>query len=163
MTLQSILYSNLDKSTYQYFTIHNIAKFQKKSKTPYLDFFNLYSHKKLMYFQFSITTKFYNFSVGQILRKRIKKLKFFKKSVKNIGLTINVLNKKVHKYLKSIYLFFCKNFTIKHFVWIKKMFTIIKPKIEYTVITASWNPIIKKKRRIKKKIFRNLFKNVTKV
>lgn len=163
MTTQKNLYLNLNKVTQQYYNLHKIALKEKKSKKVYLDFFNLYTHKKLTYFHFSILNKFYNFSTGQLLRKRIKKLKFFKKSIKNLGLTINILNKKSGKYIKSIYLFFCKNFNIKHFLWIKKFFLIIKPAIQYTVITGSWNPIIKKKRRIKKKIFRNLFKNITKV
>lgn len=163
MTTKKNLHLNLDNFTRQYYSLHEIALKKKKSKKIYLEFFNLYAHKKLTYFQFSILNKFYNFSTGQLLRKRIKKLKFFKKSIKNLGLTINILNKKSGKYIKSIYLFFCKNFTIKHFLWIKKFFSAIKPAIQYTVITNSWNPIIKKKRRIKKKIFRNLFKNVTKV
>lgn len=53
--------------------------------------------------------------MGQIVQKKIKGVKFFKKSRKSVGLSINLLNKKFKKYLKSIFIFYCKNYNYKNY------------------------------------------------
>ena len=134
----------------------NKNSFDKK-KINQIDFFSLFLKKKLTYYQYFLEKK-YNYTNGQLLKKKIQKIKFFKKSKKCFSLCINILNKKTYKLLKYINTFYCKNFNYKNYVWIKKFFTLIKPNIEYFVTTQSWNFITKKKKRIKKKIYRNLLK-----
>jgi hypothetical protein len=80
-----------------------------------LSYFSTYMHKKLNYFLFFFNNKFYNYSNGQLLKKKSKKLKFFKKSKKSFGFTLNLLNKKLNKRLNSIFFFYCKNFNFKNY------------------------------------------------
>ncbi len=154
---------DLKKKTYTYFSkaIGDYFKIRKASTNKYiakLQYFSIYKHKKLNYYQAQFLNKIYNFSSGQILQKKSKRVKSFKKSVHSFGAIINLLNKKLNKKLNSIYLFYIKNFNLSTYLWVKKMFYLIKPKIYYTILTNSWNYIVKHKRRVKKKIFRNLFK-----
>jgi hypothetical protein len=58
-----------------------------------------------------------------------------------------------------VFLFYCKNFNYKNYSWIKKYFYLINPVIAYTVLSSSWNYINKKRKRVKKKILRNLLKS----
>lgn len=139
-----------------YFDINKLLKGKKKF---IIKFFYLYMHKKLNYFFLQLFEKFYNYSNGQLLGNQIKKIKFFKKSKKSYPYTINLLNKKLSKKLNSIDIFYCKNFNLRNYNWLKKFFTIIKPEINYMICTGSWNYINLRKKRIKKKIYRNLIKN----
>lgn len=135
-----------------------VTKLKNKKKNYYLDFFSVYSHKKLMYFRFLIKKKYYNYSAGQLLKKKISLIKFFKKSINNINYTISCLNRKFRNPIKSIFLFYLKNINFKNYTWTKKFFSTNKPTVGYVVITHSWNYINKKKRRIKRKIYKNLLK-----
>jgi hypothetical protein len=72
-------------------------------------------HKKLNYFSFFLNKKFYNFSNGQLLKKKAKVAKFYKKSIKSFGFSINTLNKKLTKRFSSVFLFYCKNFNYKNY------------------------------------------------
>jgi hypothetical protein len=93
--------------------LKNTKKIEKKY---YLNFFSLFTHKKQLYFQFLTKKKMYNFSTGQLLTKKIEKVKFFKKSIQNLNYTISCLNKKFRKPVTSIYLLYCKNFTLKSYL-----------------------------------------------
>lgn len=124
-----------------------------------LFFFYLYMHKKLNYFNFLYKNKFFNYSNGQLFRNKIKNFKSFKKSKKSISMSINILTKKLHKKNKFINLFFCKNFNYKNYSWIKKFLYLIKPQINKMVFTNNWQYVFKKKRRIKKKIYKTLLIN----
>lgn len=137
------------------YTIINRKLLRKKIK---INFFSIFLKKKLTYYHFIFPKKKYTYSNGQLLKNKIQKIKFFKKSQKCFGLCINILYKKSHKLLKSISVFYCKNFNYKNYIWIKKFFTLIKPSIDYFITSQSWNFIMKKKKRIKKKIYRNLIK-----
>ena len=132
----------------------------KKKKKIQLKFFSIFMHKKLMYFRFLTLKNMYTYSVGQLFKKKIQKVKSFKKSIQNHNYTINCLNRKFRKPIYSIYLFFCKNFNLKNYLWIKKFFSVNKPHVEYMLITHSWNYITKKKKRIKRKIFKRLLKSM---
>lgn len=155
MGLKKDAYKYFIKATIDYFKIRKAFTNKYVAK---LHYFSIYKHKKLNYYQAQFLNKIYNFSGGQILQKKSRRVKGFKKSIHSFGATINLLNKKLNKKLNSIYLFYIKNFNLSIYLWVKKMFYLIKPNIYYTVITNSWNYIVKHKRRIKKKIFRNLFK-----
>lgn len=128
-----------------------------KIKNYKLKFLSLHTHKKLMYIRFLYNKKYYNYSFGQIL-KSFKKIKYFKKSYKSLGLSINFLNKNLKNLVKSIYIFYCKNYCYKHYLWIKKFYTISNAHIEHFIISSSWNYITKKKKRIKRRVFRSLLK-----
>ena len=117
-------------------------------------------HKKQNYFLFFLYTKYYNYSNGQLLVGRLKTLKYYKKSKKSTALVISQLNKKVYKKLNSINIFYCKNFNFKNYNWIKKYISLISPKINYMICTDSWNYITLKKKRIKRKIYRNIIKKI---
>jgi len=131
----------------------------KKKRTYKIQLFTLYMHKKLQYFNILYKDKFYNFSNGNLLSQKLKSIKFFRKSKKSISTNINVLNKKFQKNLSNIFFFLCKNFNFRHYIWIKKFFKINQPKINFFIITHNWNYVQKKKKRIKKKIWKNLLKN----
>lgn len=156
MKLTNVIYNNYETFLDLYLRINKKFFDNKKFKIP---FFSLFIHKKLNYFIIFIKKKFYIYSNGQLLGKKSKKIKFFKKTRKSFGYTLNVLAKKTEKKINSIYYFYCQNYNVKNYFWIKKYFYLVKPTISYFYITNSWNYIMKKRRRIKKKIFRNLFKN----
>jgi hypothetical protein len=148
------------KTYYKYLTnIRNYTRGVKGvRKKFYLQFFSSFMHKKQLYVQFLTSKKLYNFSTGQLLTKKIEKIKFFKKSIQNINYSISCLNRKFRKSVTSIYLLYCKNYNYKNYLWLKKFFTLNKPRTEYVVLTHSWNYITKKKRRIKRKILKRLKK-----
>ena len=87
-----------------------------KKKKIQLKFFSVFMHKKLMYFRFLVIKDIYTYSVGQLFKKKIQKVKSFKKSIQNYNYAINCLNKKFRKPIHSIYLFFCKNFNLKNYL-----------------------------------------------
>jgi len=141
----------------QIFTqIEYLINAEKNYNTEY---FSIYLHKKLNYYLIYLFNKYLNYSNGQLLKNKIKKIKYFKKSKKSYGYTINILNKNTQKNINSIKYFYCKNFNLRNYNWLKKFFTIINPEINYLICTNSWNYINLKKKRIKRKIYRNLIKN----
>jgi len=154
------LKNELNKNYYLIVNIHKeIKKFINNKNRFAIKYFSVYLHKKLTYYLVGLKTKFFNFSNGQILGKKSNKIKFFKKSKKSYPYVINKLNRKFYKKFKSINIFYCKNFNLRNYNWLKKFFNLIKPKIKYLVCTGSWNYINLKKKRIKRKIYRNLIKN----
>jgi hypothetical protein len=107
---QTLNYLELSKL---YF-INNRENIKKKKYN--LFFFSIFIHKKLHYYNFYYLNKLYNMSNGQLLQKRNKLIKFFKKSRKSFGASINILNKKLNKQLSSIFFFYCKNFNYKNYL-----------------------------------------------
>lgn len=95
------------------YTIINRKLLRKKIK---INFFSIFLKKKLTYYHFIFPKKKYTYSNGQLLKNKIQKIKFFKKSQKCFGLCINILYKKSHKLLKSISVFYCKNFNYKNYI-----------------------------------------------
>ena len=156
MNLLNLSLRNITELNKFYFFIFYKKNLKKKNYTPY---FYLTNHKKLHYFIFNYNLKHYVLSAGRLLKKANKFIKFFKKSRKNIIVSINILNKNLKNKFKKINFFICKNFNYKNYLWIKKYQYLIKPFINYLLITNSWDYISKQKRRIKKKILRNLIKN----
>lgn len=132
---------------------------KSKERNFKLLYFSIFVHKKLHYFNFFYKNKLYNYSNGQILQKKTKSTKFFKKSRKSFGASINFLNKKLNKSLNKIFFFYCKNFNYKNYLWIQKLFYLIEPTVIYAIFTRGWAYTHKYRRRIKKKILRNLIKN----
>ena len=156
MKLIKLWYTDYNYLTNLFNKITNLNYKGEKYKT---NFFSLYMHKKLTYYLFFITNTYYNLSNGQLLKRIAKKIKYFKKSKKSYGHTINTLNKYSKKKIKTIKHFYCKNFNLRNYNWLKRFFIIINPKIKYFICTNSWNYINLKKKRIKKKIYRNLIKH----
>lgn len=132
---------------------------KRKKNSYFIDYFSVLMHKKLHYYNFYYINKYYTISNGQLLKVRTKLTKFFKKSRKSHGSSIVALNKKLNKQLNKINFFFCKNFNYKNYLWLKKFLEVIKPTINYFIISHGWNYVHKYRRRIKKKILRNLIKN----
>lgn len=135
-----------------------IAFLIRKKKKFHIDYFSLYIHKKLNYYLFWLFGRYYNYSNGQLLNNKIKKVKYFKKSKRSYSYIISVLNKKLHWKLSSVNVFYCKNFNLRNYNWIKRYFNTLYPKINYFICSSSWNYITIKKKRIKKKIYRNIIK-----
>jgi hypothetical protein len=156
MKLKNLWYINY---IYLEYLFNNIKYLTDKAVVYKTQYFSVYLHKKLNYFLISIFNKFFNYSNGQLLKHKIKQIKYFKKSKKSYGYTINILNKSSKKNINSINYFYCKNFNLRNYNWLKKFFIIINPDINYFICTNSWNYINLKKKRIKKKIYRNLIKN----
>jgi hypothetical protein len=101
----------------------NLAKYYNTAITsrvikPFFNFFffSLFMHKKLTYYKFFLNNKFYIKSTGQLFKKKIKKIKFFKKSLKSNGYAISTLNRDYPKIFRNIYIFFCKNFNYKNYL-----------------------------------------------
>lgn len=134
-----------------------ITKKRKLSNYKFT-FLSIFLNKKLTYLRYFFKKKYYTPSTGQILGIRLKNIKYFKKSNKSTGIVINLLKKKFKKKIKSIFMFFCNNYNYKNYLWIKKFHYLINPQIGYFIVSRSWNYITKKKKRIKRKIFKNLFK-----
>jgi len=148
--------NNLYKYNNFYIRLNSKKSQNTKYFTPY---FYLINHKKLHYFIFNYNSKHYVLSAGRLLKKANKFIKFFKKSRKNIIVSINILNKNLKTNFKKINFFICKNFNYKNYLWLKKYNYLIKPSINYCIITNSWDYLIKQKRRLKKKILKNIIKN----
>jgi len=152
------------KISYNYW--YNTQKILNLKKKKFLIiFFSLIIHKKMnRYLILSNKNRIYNLSNGQILNSRKKKIvKFFKKSIKSISPVINLLNRRMNKKLRLVKYFHCKNYNYKNYLWIKKYFYLLKPTIYNFIITRAWSNVIKSRRRIKKKILKNLIKNSHKV
>ncbi len=155
MKLIKIYDYNITKTYFLYLEIHkNIEK-----TSYFLEHFSLLLHKKLHYYNYNYLNKNYTISNGQLLKIKTKITKFFKKSRKSHGSSISYLNKKLNKQMNKINFFFFKNFNYKNYLWLKKFLEIIKPNINYYIITRGWNYVHKYRRRIKKKILRNLIKS----
>jgi hypothetical protein len=144
-----------------WFKFYKSFIFKNLKKYYLLDFFGLFIHKKMHRYMIHNKNKLYNISNGQILnyKKKKKIVKFFKKSNKSISGSINLLNKKFKKKLKSIFFFYCKNYNYKNYLWIKKYFYLLKPDLNFCVFTKGWSNVYKYRRRIKKKILKNLIKS----
>ena len=103
MGLNGKIYKNLEIANSEYFkmrkTIFSYYTFS-------IRYFAIYKHKKLSYFHFLFKNKFYNYSNGQLLRARVKFTKSFKKSIRSIGGSISILNRKLKKNLQRIHIFF---------------------------------------------------------
>ena len=135
-----------------------MIKKKRKLNNYKFKFLSIFLNKKLMYLKYFFKNKYYTPSTGQILGTRLNNIKYFKKSNKSSGVVINLLNRKFRKSIKSIFIFFCNNYNFKNYLWVKKFHYLINPQIGYFIISRSWNYITKKRRRIKRKIFKNLFK-----
>jgi hypothetical protein len=137
----------------------NILQINKKKYLPESLFFSILLHKKLQYFMYELNNKLIIKSAGQLFGIISKKTKFFKKTRKSIGTSIAMLKKKLHLQFKYINFFYCKNFNYRNYLWLKKYIQLIKPSFNYFFITRNWLYLHKNKRRLKKKIWRNLIKN----
>lgn len=151
------IYDNNLTTLYKYYI--NINKQVTKSKSYFIAKFFLYIHKKLHYYNITPHEKQYIFSNGRLLRVRTKLTKFFKKSRKSYGASITALNKILKKKLVKIDFFFCKNFNYKNYLWLKKLVSLVNPQINFFLTTNGWTYVHKYRRRIKKKILRNLIKS----
>ena len=156
MKLINIYDNNLTNLYIQYLIIN---KQIKKNKNFFISKFFLYIHKKLHYYNITQLEKQFIFSNGRLLRVRTKLTKFFKKSRKSYGASITALNKIFKKKLIKINFFFCKNFNYKNYLWMKKLVSLVNPQINFFIVTNGWTYVHKYRRRIKKKILRNLIKN----
>lgn len=156
MKLINIYDNNLNNIYKQYLLI---SKQLKKSDDFCISKFFLFIHKKLHYYSITQSRKQFIFSNGRLLKVRTKLTKFFKKSRKSYGASITALNKIFKKRLIKIDFFFCKNFNYKNYLWLKKLISLVNPKINFLIITGGWTYVHKYRRRIKKKILRNLIKN----
>lgn len=154
MTLINISDSNLT----QLYHLYLENNYYRKVKLYPLSYFSLFMHKKLSYYKYIYNNKQTILSNGQLLKIRTKLTKFFKKSRKSIGSSVNGLNKLFSKQFDKINFFYCKNYNYRNYLWLKKYTTLIKPTIETLMITRGWTYVHKYKRRIKKKIYRNLIK-----
>lgn len=94
-----------------------IASMQKNKKIKNYKFLflSIFLHKKLTYLRYYFKKKYYTPSTGQILGKRIKTIKYFKKSNKSVGIVINLLNRRFKNYIKSIYMLYCNNYNYKNY------------------------------------------------
>jgi hypothetical protein len=99
-----------------YFNDNLILQNMNKKTKISVKFLSLFMHKKLQYLSFFSNKKFFNYSFGQLQNKKLKKVKFLKKSKKSIGLSINSINKKLNKKINSVGIFFCKNFNYKNYL-----------------------------------------------
>jgi hypothetical protein len=156
LKLINICDSNLT-DLYKFYLILN--KHNTHKKTYFISKFFLYIHKKLHYYNVSPFEKQFIFSNGRLLHVRTKLTKFFKKSRKSYGASITALNKYLKKKMSKINFFFCKNFNYKNYLWLKKLVSLVNPQINYFMVTGGWTYVHKYRRRIKKKILRNLIKN----
>jgi len=160
LKLQKKLELNYIELSNMYISIFKERKIEQSYKVLY---FSLFMHKKLHYYSFFVKKKLKTFSNGQILYKRTKITKFFKKSRKSFGASINLLNKKLKRNLNKIFFFYCKNFNYKNYLWLKKFFYLLEPTINFAIFTRGWSYVHKYRRRIKKKILRNLLKSNLKI
>lgn len=151
-----MILKNKSKINFLQIIQNNIQK--NKKQTFKLPYFSILMHKKLNYFKY-ITNKIYIYSSGQLMGNKIKRFKFFKKSTNSHGYTISILNKKLIDNFKSINIFYCKNFNYKNYIWIKKFYFLYKPKINFFLMSSSWNYITKNKKRIKRRVYKKLLKN----
>ena len=125
----------------------------------HITFFSIYMRKKLQFFTFYLDNRYCSYSTGQLLKINIKSLKFLKRSHSSINLSLNSLKKKLKDGLNKIFFFFCKNFNFRNYLWVKNLFYSVKPTIFFFFVTHGYPYISKKKKRIKKKILKNIISN----
>ena len=125
----------------------------------HISFFSIFMRKKLQFFTFYLNKNHSTFSTGQLLKINIKYLKFLKRSSSSINLSLNSLKKKLKANLTRIFFFFCKNFNFRNYLWIKNLFYLIKPMIFFFFVTSGYPYISKRRKRIKKKILKNIISN----
>jgi hypothetical protein len=112
MTLINISDLNLTKLYYLY--LEN--NYYRKVNTYPLSYFSLFMHKKLNYYKYIYNHKQTILSNGQLLKIRTKLTKFFKKSRKSIGSSVNSLNKLFSKQFNKINFFYCKNYNYRNYL-----------------------------------------------
>ena len=113
MKLLNLSLNNIFELNKFYFILYAKNNNKIKSYTPY---FYLTNHKKLHYFIFNYNLKHYTLSARRLLKNANKLIKFFKKSRKNIIVSINILNKNLKNKFKKINFFICKNFNYKNYL-----------------------------------------------
>ena len=112
MTLIKVSDLNLTQLYYLYLDNKNY----KKQQPHPLSYFSLFMHKKLNYYKFIYNDKQTILSNGQLLKIRTKLTKFFKKSRKSIGSSVNTLNKLFSKQFNKINFFYCKNYNYRNYL-----------------------------------------------
>jgi hypothetical protein len=109
----------------------------KKLQNYKLFFLSVFLNKKLTYLRYYYKKKYYTPSFGQILGKRFKIIKYFKKSTKSVGIVINLFNKKYKKVAKSIFLLYCKNYNLKNYLFLKKYYYLVNPEVGFFLASRS--------------------------
>lgn len=149
-----------------YYNLHFILfnNYTENTFNKKLLFFSLFLKHKLLYYSFCKKIKFYNFSNGRFysfLKK--KKLKALKKSRKTFLPNLRILKKEYSLNLSKVSIFFLKNFNLLLYYYLKLYMRQMKPKVDFFFLTKNWNYIKKKKKRIKRKIYKNLLKKSIKL
>lgn len=144
-----ILYNNCYKnSVINLIELHHLTSY-----------FGLFMRKKLQFFKYYYK-KYYSLSNGITSKLKDRKLalhKFFKKTSKSIPHTIVFFEKVFLNFFRHLTIFECKNYNFRNHTWIKKFTNLLQPNIKYFIVGKSFNYSTKKKRRLKKIVFRNIW------
>jgi hypothetical protein len=145
-----------------YFTYKYYRFVQSNSCKNSVNFYNinffLTLPKRQQHFNFYDLklNKHFNFSCGTFLVKMGRKSKFFKRSYKNImSLTLH-MKKLYGYYFKYIYMFVINNFNYRQYLFFKKFLEMLNPHIYYFLHRQSFMPRFLNKRRIKRRVLRQL-------
>ncbi len=116
--------------------------------------------KKQQHFSYQdiLTTESYTYSTGKLLPKSLLKLKYLKRSLKSISLIIQLFKKYKLIEITNIYCLFIKNFNKHNYIWLKKYYDLLLPKIKFLIFKKSFAFTPKGTKRIKRTIYKSLLK-----
>lgn len=118
---------------------------------------NVYQPKRQLY-----TDVFYNkvktISTGVVLKDSVITLKCYKRKMIANSAIILYLQRTYGEVLRYLYFFFLKNFTYRLWNFIEKLWVLVEPSIFIFLHNQSYNPTIKRVKRIKRRVLRMLKK-----
>ncbi len=139
--LASVIHNKITRDSSYY---NSTVFFTLPKRQQFFTFFNLKTNKQL------------GFSTGVFLAKMGRKQKFFKRNPKNIMTLTLQLKKDYSFFFKKIYIYFIRNFNYRQYCLYKKIMDLITPKVFYFMHHQSFMPKFLKKKRIKRRVLKNL-------
>lgn len=144
---------------YKNYTLR-LEKFKKTKLKFYQSNFYLNLPKRQQHFLMLTlkTQKYITLSTGVLLKKILKKNKFFKRIENNVPAILMQLKLNYPNLLNKIFLFYIKNFNYRQATFFYKFIDIINPKIHLLVHRQSFIPRFTPVRRIKRRVLKSLRK-----
>ncbi len=120
----------------------------------------LLKKKKQQHFSYQdlLNNKSFTYSTGKLLPKSLLKLKYLKRSLRSVAVTIQLFKKYKLLEITNISYFFIKNFNKHNYLWLKKYYTLLVPSINFLIFKKSFAFTPKGPKRIKRTVFRSLLK-----
>ena len=94
----------------------------------------------------------FNYSLGYVFRNQLRQLKFYKRTLRSIGSFIAYLKKFILRKSMYCYTIYIKNFQYRQYMFLKKFYFALLPRISFLICSKSYYIKQKYKRRIKRTV-----------